>query len=352
MTILASKHYDLTSMSRILKQVVDVINLGPVPDGITASAGEINTLDGITATVTELNKNAGVTAGTVSAGKVVVAGSSKDVDTLDIIAPKINGTALTATAAELNKAHTITAGTAAASKYLLLDSNKAVDALRTASLLLGTSGSEVAVTATAAELNVLHSVSAGQAAASSAVVLDSNKSLDVVRTPSLRLGASGSETAVAATAAEINATCDQSAREVAIAVSTSIAQATHGDKTVVLGGAGSARTMTLPAATGSGARFRFVVGAVNTSNYVIQVTTDDVMYGNILAVSTAETPDLLQPWTTAADSDTITLNGTTKGGVKIGDWVECEDIATDCWAVRGVVTASGTEVTPFSAAVS
>jgi len=49
----------------------------------------------------------------------------------------------------------VTAGTATASKVVVLDSNKAVDAVRTASLLLGASGSEVAVASTAAELNLL-----------------------------------------------------------------------------------------------------------------------------------------------------------------------------------------------------
>jgi hypothetical protein len=96
----------------------------------------------------------------------------------------------------------------------------------------------------------------------------------------------------------------------------------------------------------------FVVGAVNTSNHVINVTTDDVMYGVIQTCSTAETPDLAQPWITAVDSDTITLNGTTKGGLSVGDFVECIDIATDKWLVRGVTTSSSTEATPFSAAVT
>lgn len=110
---------------------------------------------------------------------------------------------------------------------------------------------------------------------------------------------------------------------------------------------------TLPAATGSGDRFRFVVSVVNTSNsHKIRVTGNDVMYGNIWANSTGDTPDLGQPWPTAADSDTITLNSTTTGGAAIGDYVEVQDIAADKWQVIGFVTASGTEATPFSAAVS
>ena len=157
---------------------------------------------------------------------------------------------------------------------------------------------------------------------------------------------------LAATAAEINSACDVSARMVSLAVSTSITQATHEGKTLLLGGAGSARTMTLPAATGSGALYRFVVGAVNTSNYLVKVTGNDVMYGNIISNSTGDTPDLAQPWPTAVDSDTITLNGTTTGGAAVGDFVEVQDIAADTWFVFGITTSSGTEATPFSATVS
>lgn len=52
----------------------------------------------------------------------------------------------------------------------------------------------VGVTATAAEINKLHSVTGGTARASSAVVLDANKAIDAVRTAALKLGTSGSET--------------------------------------------------------------------------------------------------------------------------------------------------------------
>ena len=45
-------------------------------------------------------------------------------------------------------------------------------------------------------------------------------------------------------------------------------------------------------------------------------------------------------------------NGTTTGGVAIGDFIELIDIATDKWLVFGHTTTSGTEATPFSATVS
>jgi hypothetical protein len=54
---------------------------------------------------------------------------------------------------------------------------------------------------------------------------------------------------------------------------------------------------------------------------------------------------------TADASDTITLDGSTKGGLK-GWRVVLDDIAADTWAVTVMSEASGAEATPFSATVS
>lgn len=104
-------------------------------------------------------------------------------------------------------------------------------------------------------------------------------------------------------------------------------------------------TATLPAATGSGARYEFI-GAVDASgSQVIQVANStDVMSG----VAMTDMTGVL--FATAADSDTITLNATTSGGYK-GWRVICDDIASGNWAVLVISEASGTEVTPFSANV-
>jgi hypothetical protein len=142
-------------------------------------------------------------------------------------------------------------------------------------------------------------------------------------------------------------------RIIDLATSTTLTRALHEGKTLRLTGTGAAFTQTLPAATGSGDRYRFVVGAVNTSNHLVKVVGNDIMVGNVWGNSLDDTPDLGQPWPTAADSDTITLNGTTTGGAKVGDMIELEDFAADTWRiVTGHITQSGTEATPFSAAVS
>ena len=133
--------------------------------------------------------------------------------------------------------------------------------------------------------------------------------------------------------------------------STTITQESHDSKTLLMGAAGAALTFTLPAAVGTGAKFKFMVSVVNTSNYVIQAANStDVMAGGVI-FNTDDASNAVQGFETVAASDTITLNGTTTGGVNKGDWVELQDIVSGTWAVSGVITGSGTEATPFSAAV-
>lgn len=135
-----------------------------------------------------------------------------------------------------------------------------------------------------------------------------------------------------------------------LTASTTITQESYDSKTILMGASGAALTFTLPAALGTGAKFKFMVSVVNTSNYLVKVANaTDTMDGKVISLQDAA--DTLVGWETAADSDTITLNGTTTGGVSIGDYVELEDIASGQWAVSGVTTSSGTEATPFSATV-
>lgn len=152
-----------------------------------------------------------------------------------------------------------------------------------------------------------------------------------------------------ATAAEINRAADVSARIVnATAATLAITEAAHDGKVITLNRAGGI-AVTLPAATGSGTKLQFIVGTTYTTAGTIKVVGDDVMTGSaLLAQDAADTAVMFE---TAADSDTITLNGTTTGGIK-GDSVELIDIAADLWWVRVVGSATGTEATPFSATVS
>lgn len=156
---------------------------------------------------------------------------------------------------------------------------------------------------------------------------------------------------VLATTAEINRAADVSTRLIAAGSALSVTVAAHDGKTILLDTAAGS-TCTLPASSGSGARFKFVISVLATSNsHIVKVANaTDIMVGTINSV--ADDADATRGWITAGTSDTITLNRTTTGSVTRGEWVEVEDIAAGIWAVRGMTSSTGTEATPFSATVS
>lgn len=111
-------------------------------------------------------------------------------------------------------------------------------------------------------------------------------------------------------------------------------------------------TITLPAATGSGNIYGFVTTVIATSNsHKVQVgNATDVMTGSLQVVDNAD--GTVTSFGTVAASDTITLNRTTTGSVKVGERFFVQDVRAGFYAVWGTVVATGSEATPFSAAVS
>lgn len=137
--------------------------------------------------------------------------------------------------------------------------------------------------------------------------------------------------------------------------SLSVTAAAHGGTTILLDTA-TGTTITLPAlsSTGAGTRFRFVISVVATSNsHKIQVANaTDTMTGMVLAVSDdAGFPVKGYTADATAGADTITLNRTTTGSTVKGEWIEVMDVGGNKWAVSGMIASTGTEATPFSAAV-
>jgi hypothetical protein len=153
-----------------------------------------------------------------------------------------------------------------------------------------------------------------------------------------------------ASGGEIDRACRLLTRNVNVTTSTlTVSTSSHDSKTVSLNRA-SGIAVTLPAATGSGTRLKFIILTTITSNTTtIKVTGNDVMIGN--AIICNDTDNSVSGFETEADSDTITFNGSTTGGIR-GDIVELEDIATDTWFVKVVGSATGSEATPFSATVT
>lgn len=124
--------------------------------------------------------------------------------------------------------------------------------------------------------DLLDGITHGVAKASKALILDANKAVDAVRTAALYLGASGSETLVAATAAELNAACDVSARRVAVAdASTYTLLAANSTKTHVMPDLSQNCTVAMPAEA-DGLEFTFISKGVaaDASNWVFDTGSD------------------------------------------------------------------------------
>jgi hypothetical protein len=132
--------------------------------------------------------------------------------------------------------------------------------------------------------------------------------------------------------------------------------ALHAGKTLIHNEA-VGRTYTLPAATGTGNKYRIVVGVTLTSASLVVAVPNgtDFFRGRALfqndADGTASNFETANTGTVATESDTATLNRTTTGLGTIGDELTFEDIGAAVWLVRIEAQASGAEATPFSAAV-
>jgi hypothetical protein len=135
----------------------------------------------------------------------------------------------------------------------------------------------------------------------------------------------------------------------ATAASLSVTQATHAGRTVTLNRAAGI-AVTLPAASGTGSVYQFVIGTTVTSNSTtIKVAnSSDTMTGTAYVVS--DNAAAVLGYRTGASDDTITLNGTTTGGLK-GDLITIIDVGTNLFSVIVQSAATGSEATPFSATV-
>lgn len=128
---------------------------------------------------------------------------------------------------------------------------------------------------------------------------------------------------------------------------TVTADAYAGNRIILNRAAGIA--VTLPAATGTGISYEFIMLVDASGAHTIKVANaTDVMMGVAYLGNDAAGASCFY---TADTSDTISLNGSTTGGYK-GARIIVDDIAAGFWAVNVLSEASGTEATPFSATVS
>jgi hypothetical protein len=130
---------------------------------------------------------------------------------------------------------------------------------------------------------------------------------------------------------------------ITITAATTLDDDAYAGRTVNLNSA-TGRIVTLPAATGSGAVYTIFVGTtVSSGNHVVAAAGTDIIQG-VLNIAT-DIAGVTIP--TAADTDTITMNGSTTGGVR-GSWMELQDVASGVWSLKGALVSTGAEATPFS----
>lgn len=136
---------------------------------------------------------------------------------------------------------------------------------------------------------------------------------------------------------------------ITITASTTLDRDIHQGNVINLSAA-AGLTVTLPASTGGGDMYRFfVLTTVTSNNDIIKVANStDVIQGTVDIGAAGGVAGVTAGTTTT--SDTITMNGTTTGGI-IGSYVELTDASAGFWQLSGGLIASGTVATPFSATV-
>ena len=184
------------------------------------------------------------------------------------------------------------------------------------------------------------------------VSIESGASLDIESGGALKIAG----TAIAATAAEINAVADVSEKAAIAALGATFAltAALHAGKVVAFGKT-DGTTVTLPAATGTGNIYRLVIAVAATSNAnIIQVANaTDVMDGSLNIQQDTDSDGDSKVWRADAGDDTMSFAGAATTGGIVGGYIECVDYAAGFWSCRAYTqSGGGFEVTPFSAGVS
>lgn len=133
------------------------------------------------------------------------------------------------------------------------------------------------------------------------------------------------------------------------AASATLTAAAHAWPRTIAFNRGAGTAAVLPAATGTGNIFRFVVGTASNANTLESQTGAAFFAGSILINDAGDS--------TAATVDAYPANGTTHdwikpttagGGGAVGDWFEVQDIASGIYMVRGMFQTSTDPATPFA----
>lgn len=166
------------------------------------------------------------------------------------------------------------------------------------------------------------------------------------------IGATQTLTNKTLTAPVINNPVSTGPAPIAVGASISVSAA-HAGATYLLNTAGGS-VATLPAATGTGNKYRFFVSTSTTSaaHKILAASGSDFFSGNI----TGQNATAVKQFTGLVSNSYCSLQmpnaGTQPSGGIQGDWFEFEDEAANLWAVKGMFSAGTTPTTPFNTATS
>lgn len=113
-------------------------------------------------------------------------------------------------------------------------------------------------------------------------------------------------------------------------------------------------TATLPAATGSGNKYRFIVTTTASSNAhkILAASVSDFLNGVAVGHVAAGTTLSFSAAAATAHSIQMPFAGTQPSGGFIGDYFDFIDVAANLWAVSGMYQSGTTSTTPFSASTT
>ena len=115
---------------------------------------------------------------------------------------------------------------------------------------------------------------------------------------------------------------------------------------------GTECTVTLPTCA-VGLEYTFLVQASHgAADAIITTQTDDKLFGSLIRAvdglnATFDADNTQVDTTTGTDDNTITMNGTTQGGIA-GSRIQITGMAGNKWQVHGELIGSGTQITVFS----
>lgn len=131
----------------------------------------------------------------------------------------------------------------------------------------------------------------------------------------------------------------------------SVSAVTAGNLTLLNQAAGS--TVTLPAATGTGNIYKFLISVATTSaaEKILTSPTTDAIIGTAIGEN-AGTAKVFVGNASTFHSIQMPFSGSQPSGGFIGDSVVCTDVATATWACNILYQAGTTPTTPYSASTS